>query len=106
MSKLSNSEVSKEDQQLGMMPSFNHFQPRERKEVMEWEFLTGKLLYSAAENQPPRQSINSILRSALDDTVLQVMEMINENAKSRGRLIDFKEIQYEEEGPTSRQKHQ
>ncbi|XP_028633045.1 chondroitin sulfate synthase 3 [Grammomys surdaster] len=94
MSKLSNSEVSKEDQQLGMMPSFNHFQPRERNEVMEWEFLTGKLLYSAAENQPPRQSINSILRSALDDTVLQVMEMINENAKSRGRLIDFKEIQY------------
>ncbi|EDM14533.1 rCG46726 [Rattus norvegicus] len=94
MSKLSNSEVSKEDQQLGMMPSFNHFQPQERNEVMEWEFLTGKLLYSAAENQPPRQSINSILRSALDDTVLQVMEMINENAKSRGRLIDFKEIQY------------
>ncbi|XP_048187247.1 chondroitin sulfate synthase 3 [Perognathus longimembris pacificus] len=94
MSKLSNSEVSKEDQQLGVMPSFNHFQPRERNEVIEWEFLTGKLLYSAAENQPPRQNINSILRTALDDTVLQVMEMINENAKSRGRLIDFKEIQY------------
>ncbi|KAM5300007.1 chondroitin sulfate synthase 3 [Ctenodactylus gundi] len=94
MSKLSNSEVSKEDQQLGVMPSFNHFQPRERNEVVEWEFLTGKLLYSAAENQPPRQSISSILRTALDDTILQVMEMINENAKSRGRLIDFKEIQY------------
>ncbi|XP_025288241.1 chondroitin sulfate synthase 3 [Canis lupus familiaris] len=94
MSKLSNSEVSKEDQQLGVMPSFNHFQPRDRDEVIEWEFLMGKLLYSASENQPPRQNINSILRTALDDTVLQVMEMINENAKSRGRLIDFKEIQY------------
>ncbi|KAI5279343.1 Chondroitin Sulfate Synthase 3 [Manis pentadactyla] len=94
MSKLSNSEVSKEDQQLGVMPSFNHFQPRERDEVIEWEFLTGKLLYSASETQPPRQSISSVLRTALDDTVLQVMEMINENAKSRGRLIDFKEIQY------------
>ncbi|NP_787052.3 chondroitin sulfate synthase 3 [Homo sapiens] len=94
MSKLSNTEVSKEDQQLGVIPSFNHFQPRERNEVIEWEFLTGKLLYSAAENQPPRQSLSSILRTALDDTVLQVMEMINENAKSRGRLIDFKEIQY------------
>uniref|UniRef100_A0A452IP08 Hexosyltransferase n=1 Tax=Gopherus agassizii TaxID=38772 RepID=A0A452IP08_9SAUR len=94
MSKLSNSEINKEDQQLGMMPSFNRFQPRERNEVIEWEFLTGKLLYSVAENQPPRQSINSILRAALDDTVMQVMEMINENSKSRGRLIDFKEIQY------------
>uniref|UniRef100_A0A7M4EWX9 Hexosyltransferase n=1 Tax=Crocodylus porosus TaxID=8502 RepID=A0A7M4EWX9_CROPO len=94
MSKLSNSEINKEDQQLGMMPSFNRFQPRERNEVIEWEFLTGKLLYSMAENQPPRQSISNVLRAALDDTVMQVMEMINENSKSRGRLIDFKEIQY------------
>ncbi|KFO32020.1 Chondroitin sulfate synthase 3 [Fukomys damarensis] len=94
MSRLSNSEVSKEDQQLGAVPSFNHFQPRERNDVIEWEFMTGKLLYSAAENQPPRQSVSSVLRTALDDIVLQVMEMINENAKSRGRLIDFKEIQY------------
>ncbi|NXE48490.1 CHSS3 synthase, partial [Casuarius casuarius] len=94
MSKLSNSEINKEDQQLGVMPSFNRFQPRERAEVIEWEFLTGKLLYSMAENQPPRQSLSSVLRAALDDTVMQVMEMINENSKSRGRLIDFKEIQY------------
>nr|XP_028604235.1 chondroitin sulfate synthase 3 [Podarcis muralis] len=94
MSKLSNDEISKDDQLLGMMPSFNRFQPRDRNEVIEWEFLTGKLLYSMAENQPPRQSINSILRAALDDTVMQVMEMINENSKSRGRLIDFNEIQY------------
>ncbi|XP_006131934.3 chondroitin sulfate synthase 3 [Pelodiscus sinensis] len=94
MSKLSNSEINKEDQQLGMMPSFNRFQPHERNEVIEWEFLTGKLLYSVTENQPPRQSINSVLRAALDDTVMQVMEMINENSKSRGRQIDFKEIQY------------
>nr|XP_033784856.1 LOW QUALITY PROTEIN: chondroitin sulfate synthase 3 [Geotrypetes seraphini] len=94
MSKLSNSEISKEDQQLGMIPSFNRFQPHKRNEVIEWEFLTGKLLYSMVENQPPCQSINSNLRASLDDTVMQVMEMINENSKSRGRLIDFKEIQY------------
>ncbi|XP_048359174.1 chondroitin sulfate synthase 3 [Sphaerodactylus townsendi] len=94
MSKLSNTEISKDDQLLGMMPSFNRFQPHDRSEIIEWEFLTGKLLYSMAENQPPRQNINSVLRAALDDTVMQVMEMINENSKSRGRLIDFNEIQY------------
>ncbi|XP_006771836.1 PREDICTED: chondroitin sulfate synthase 1, partial [Myotis davidii] len=33
-------------------------------------------------------------REALDDIVMQVMEMINANAKARGRVIDFKEIQY------------
>lgn len=94
MSRLSNTEISKDDQLLGMMPSFNRFQPHDRNEITEWEFLTGKLLYSMAENQPPRQNINSVLRAALDDTVMQVMEMINENSRSRGRLIDFNEIQY------------
>ncbi|XP_039193337.1 chondroitin sulfate synthase 3 [Crotalus tigris] len=94
MSKLSNDEINKEDQLLGMTPSFSRFQPRDRNEVIQWDFLTGKLLYSIAENQPPRQNINNILRAALDDTVMQVMEIINENSKSRGRLIDFNEIQY------------
>ncbi|ELK24185.1 Chondroitin sulfate synthase 1 [Myotis davidii] len=36
----------------------------------------------------------SAQREALDDIVMQVMEMINANAKARGRVIDFKEIQY------------
>ncbi|XP_041105848.1 chondroitin sulfate synthase 3-like [Polyodon spathula] len=94
MSKLSNTEVQKIDQQLGMMPSYTRFQPTERNEVIEWDFLTGKHLYSTAEKQMPRQGINSLLRTALDDTVLQVMEMINENSKTRGRVIEFKEIQY------------
>ncbi|KAM4054102.1 chondroitin sulfate synthase 3 [Anomaloglossus baeobatrachus] len=94
MSKLSNMEINKLDQQLGMMPSFNRFQPRERNEVIEWEFLTGKHIYSMSANAPPCQSLNNLLKVSLDDTVMQVMEMINENSKSRGRLIDFKEIQY------------
>ncbi|MGH0138567.1 UNVERIFIED_CONTAM: hypothetical protein FKN15_072989 [Acipenser sinensis] len=94
MSKLSNMEVQKADQQLGLMPSYTRFQPTERNEVIEWDFLTGKHLYSTAEKQMPRQGINSLLRTALDDTVLQVMEMINENSKTRGRVIEFKEIQY------------
>ncbi|XP_039615416.1 chondroitin sulfate synthase 3-like [Polypterus senegalus] len=94
MSKLSNTEVQKADQQLGQMPSYTRFQPMERTEVIEWEFLTGRHLYSMAESQIPRQGINSVLRTALDDVVLQVMEMINENSKSRGRVIEFKEIQY------------
>ncbi|GCC37611.1 chondroitin sulfate synthase 1-like [Chiloscyllium punctatum] len=94
MSKLSNTEVRKEDQQLGMMPSFMRFQPHDRNEVLEWEFLTGKHLFSMVETQIPRQGINSALRAALDDTIMQVMEMINWNSKTRGRVIEFKEIQY------------
>ncbi|XP_072201509.1 chondroitin sulfate synthase 1 [Excalfactoria chinensis] len=94
MSKYSNTEVHKEDLQLGMPPSFMRFQPRHREEILEWEFLTGKYLYSGADGQPPRRGMDSSQREALDDIVMQVMEMINANAKTRGRIIDFKEIQY------------
>eukprot|EP00062_Callorhinchus_milii_P008088 gi/632950426/ref/XP_007890718.1/ PREDICTED: chondroitin sulfate synthase 3 [Callorhinchus milii] len=94
MSKLSNTEVRKEDQQLGMMPSFMRFQPHDRVEVLEWDFLTGKHLFTMSETQIPRQGISSVLRAALDDVIMQIMEMINWNSKSRGRVIEFKEIQY------------
>uniref|UniRef100_A0ABI7WGM2 Hexosyltransferase n=1 Tax=Felis catus TaxID=9685 RepID=A0ABI7WGM2_FELCA len=94
MGRYSNTEIHKEDLQLGIPPSFMRFQPRQREEILEWEFLTGKYLYSAAEGQPPRRGMDSAQREALDDIVMQVMEMINANAKTRGRIIDFKEIQY------------
>ncbi|XP_030740341.2 chondroitin sulfate synthase 1 [Echinops telfairi] len=94
MSKYSNTAVHKEDLQLGISPSFMRFQPRQREEILEWEFLTGKYLYSTADGQPPRRGMDSAQREALDDIVMQVMEMINANAKTRGRIIDFKEIQY------------
>ncbi|KFO27157.1 Golgin subfamily A member 7B [Fukomys damarensis] len=55
MSKYSSTEVHKEDLQLGIPPSFMNFQARQREEVLEWEFLTGKYLYSAADGQPPQE---------------------------------------------------
>ncbi|XP_043934620.1 chondroitin sulfate synthase 1 [Protopterus annectens] len=94
MSKYSSTEVHRTDLQLGIAPSFMRFQPHQREEVLEWEFLTGKYLYSTADGQPPRRGIDLSQKEALDDIVMQVMEMINANAKTRGRIIDFKEIQY------------
>ncbi len=94
MSRYSNTEVHKEDLQLGMPPSFMRFHPHQREEVLEWEFLTGKYIFSSSDGQPPRRGIDSSQKMALDDIILQVMEMINANAKTRGRFIDFKEIQY------------
>ncbi|KAK2913350.1 hypothetical protein Q8A67_001749 [Cirrhinus molitorella] len=94
MSRYSNTEVHKEDLQLGMPPSFMRFHPHQREEVLEWEFLTGKYIFSSSDGQPPRRGIDSSQKMALDDIIMQVMEMINANAKTRGRVIDFKEIQY------------
>ncbi|XP_037121704.1 chondroitin sulfate synthase 1-like isoform X1 [Syngnathus acus] len=94
MTHLSDTEMLWEDQQLGGPPSYMRYQPSDRSDVIEWEFLTGRHIYSAVENKMPRQNLGNALRTALDDIVLQVMEMINENSKIRGRVIDFKEIQY------------
>lgn len=87
-------EASREDLQLGMPPSFMRFHPKQRDEVLEWDFLTGKYLFSSTIDKPPRRGMDSAQRQALDDIIMQVMEMINANAKARGRVIDFKEIQY------------
>ncbi|TDH01705.1 hypothetical protein EPR50_G00165430 [Perca flavescens] len=94
MSSLSDTEVQWEDQQLGSPPSYMRYKPNERHDVIEWDFLTGRHVYSAAENKIVRQSLGNSLRTALEGIILQVMEMINENSKTRGRVIDFKEIQY------------
>ncbi|XP_044029306.1 chondroitin sulfate synthase 3 isoform X2 [Siniperca chuatsi] len=94
MSYLSDTKVLWEDQQLGSPPSYMLYQPNERNYVIEWDFLTGRHIYSAVENKMARQSLGNLFRTALEDIILQVMEMINENSKTRGRVIDFKEIQY------------
>ncbi|XP_048028168.1 chondroitin sulfate synthase 3-like [Megalobrama amblycephala] len=94
MSRLSNTAVQWEDQLLGAPPSYTRYRPTEREDIIEWDFVTGRHLYSTSKKQMPRQGLGNLVRSALEDTVLQVMEMINENSKTRGRVIDFKEIQY------------
>ncbi|KAK9967896.1 hypothetical protein ABG768_002259 [Culter alburnus] len=94
MSRLSNTAVQWEDQLLGAPPSYTRYRPTEREDVIEWDFVTGRHLFSTSKKQMPRQGLGNLVRSALEDTVLQVMEMINENSKTRGRVIDFKEIQY------------
>ncbi|XP_051896267.1 chondroitin sulfate synthase 1 [Pristis pectinata] len=94
MGKYCNAELHKDDIHLGIPPSFMRFQPQHREEVLEWEFLTGKYLYSAFDGEPPRRGMDLSQKEALNDIIMQLMEMINANAKSRGRIIDFKEIQY------------
>ena len=38
--------------------------------------------------------MDGALKIALEDIMMQVMQMINKNARQRGRTIDFKEILY------------
>lgn len=78
---------------IGVAPSLNKFHPRERNQVLAWDFLKGRSVYSKAKRNPKR-AIESSYRAAIDDMVVQLMMMINKNARQRGRTIDFKEIIY------------
>uniref|UniRef100_A0A8C4R6J7 Hexosyltransferase n=1 Tax=Eptatretus burgeri TaxID=7764 RepID=A0A8C4R6J7_EPTBU len=86
--------LGREEERLGQPLSLTWLRPQRRDDVPEWDFLTGRLLFGAAEGTPPRRVLPPVLRPALEEIITEVMESINVNSHARGRVIDFKEIQY------------
>ncbi|XP_078701367.1 chondroitin sulfate synthase 1-like [Branchiostoma floridae x Branchiostoma belcheri] len=85
--------VAGPDARLGEVPSLMHVPPREAGEVLTWQYLNNRQVYEAKDLQP-RQGIPKALRAGLDDIIMQMMEMINRHSRTRGRIIDYKDIQY------------
>lgn len=84
---------TEEPNKYGLTPSLNKFQPENRDEILSWEYLTGKSVFSHL-NFNPKHGVDGALKVALEDIMMQVMQMINKNARQRGRTIDFKEVLY------------
>lgn len=76
----------------GMQPLLEKFHPTSKDEILTWDFVS-KSMYSASALNP-KQRLESYQQIALNDVVMEVMEMINKYSKQRGRVIDFKEILY------------
>lgn len=77
---------------LGMKPVLNKFTPANKEETLVWDFISDSF-YSASSLNPKRR-LESFQRVAVNDVVMEVMEIINKYSKQRGRIIDFKEILY------------
>ncbi|KAK6171968.1 hypothetical protein SNE40_018384 [Patella caerulea] len=77
---------------LALMPSLNKYKPQNDDEVLSWEFIT-KPIFSHFHNNPKR-GLEASLSGAIDDVINQIMQLVNKNARQRGRTIDFKEILY------------
>ncbi|XP_065169963.1 chondroitin sulfate synthase 1 isoform X2 [Atheta coriaria] len=77
---------------LGKRTSLNRFTPNSLDEVLDWEFIS-KSLFSYKDLNPKRRYGSSV-KEGLGDVVREVMEIINQFSKQRGRVIDFKEILY------------
>nr|XP_002740525.1 PREDICTED: chondroitin sulfate synthase 1-like [Saccoglossus kowalevskii] len=81
-----------ENTKLGSTPDLVRYMPNIYDETIAWDFFT-KSLYSLKYDTPKR-GLDKTLQVALEDIVLQVMEMINRNSLARGRTIDYQEILY------------
>lgn len=77
---------------LGSRPILNKFYPNNSDEVLIWDYLS-KNIYSAY-NLNPKRRMEVHLQTAINDTIMEVMEMINKFSKQRGRIIDFKDLLY------------
>ncbi|XP_061669403.1 chondroitin sulfate synthase 1 isoform X1 [Syngnathoides biaculeatus] len=71
MAGLGAPEPGREERRLGAPPSFMRFRPGRRRDVLEWDFLGAKHLFSAWDGQPPRRATDAAQRRALDDVVMQ-----------------------------------
>lgn len=77
---------------LGMKPILNKFSPTNSEETLVWDFISDS--YYSASTLNPKRRLESFQRVAVNDVVMEVMEIINKYSKQRGRIIDFKEILY------------
>ncbi|XP_077989415.1 chondroitin sulfate synthase 1-like [Glandiceps talaboti] len=90
--KVPPSDEGKDSAKLGLAPSLLKTVPKSYDVSLKWDFFTKYLHSWKLDN--PRKGLDNTLRTALDDIVLQVMQMINENSLARGRTIEFQEILY------------
>lgn len=77
---------------LGMKPILGKFSPTNSDETLTWDFIS-KHIYSS-DSLNPKRRLESYQQLAVNDVVMEIMEIINKYSKQRGRIIDFKEILY------------
>lgn len=77
---------------LGLPPTLMKHVPTSRSEVLSWQFIDHSLYSHEGFN--PKRGMDASSKEAFDSVVMQVMELINQNPRQRGRTIDFKDILY------------
>ncbi|GIY12695.1 chondroitin sulfate synthase 1 [Caerostris darwini] len=77
---------------LGMKPVLNKFNPVSSDETLVWDFISKHMYAYGSLN--PKKRLESYQQLAVNDVVMEIMEIINKYSKQRGRIIDFKEILY------------
>lgn len=76
----------------GLPPSLNKFVPKSKSDILSWDYISKAIV--SHKNLNPRHGITFPLKVALDDVISQVIQIVNRNARQKGRTIDFKDLWY------------
>ena len=73
-------------------PSLTKYVPKSPDEVLSWEFVSKAVVSHRSAN--PRHGINFPLKVAVEENINQLLQIINKNARQKGRTIDYKDLWY------------
>lgn len=76
----------------GLPPNLNKFIPKSASDILSWDYISKAIV--SHKNLNPRQGLNFPLKVALDDIIGQVIQIVNRNARQKGRTIDYKDLWY------------
>ncbi|VDN02638.1 unnamed protein product [Thelazia callipaeda] len=65
------------------------------QDLFHWDFISANnILFCAAKVNCPRHTLDLSIRTALSEIITQLFDEFNANARERGRLLRFQNIQY------------
>lgn len=76
----------------GLHPSLFKYSPKSADDILSWEYIS-KSVFSHRDSNP-RHGITRPIKTSMEDVIVQMMQMVNKNARQKGRTIDFKSLWY------------
>ncbi|XP_062602909.1 chondroitin sulfate synthase 1-like [Saccostrea cucullata] len=76
----------------GLSPSLGKIIPKSTKDILTWDYISKAIV--SHKNLNPRHGLTFPLKVALDDVISQVIQIVNRNARQKGRTIDYKDLWY------------
>ncbi|VDN40883.1 unnamed protein product [Gongylonema pulchrum] len=69
--------------------------PSSARDLFHWDFISSNnILFCAGQVNCPRHTVDLSIRTALNEIIAQLFDEFNANARQRGRVLQFQNIQY------------
>ena len=76
----------------GLLSSLSKAVPKTKSDILSWDYISKAIV--SHKNVNPRHGLTFPLKVALDDVISQVIQIVNKNARQKGRTIDYKDLWY------------